>query len=44
MKILIMGLPGCGKSASAKPFAELVGGVWVNADRFEQLYGVKVYS
>ena len=32
MKILIFGLPGSGKSTIAKPFAELVGGVHINAD------------
>jgi adenylylsulfate kinase len=32
MKILIFGLPGSGKSTLAKPFAELVGGVHINAD------------
>jgi adenylate kinase family enzyme len=29
MKILIMGLPGSGKTTLAKPFAELIGAVWV---------------
>lgn len=32
MKILILGLPGSGKTTLAKPFAELVGGVHINAD------------
>jgi len=32
MKILIFGLPGSGKSTLAEPFAELIGGVWINAD------------
>jgi len=32
MKILICGLPGSGKSTLAEPFAELIGGVWINAD------------
>tara|TARA_A200000159_G_scaffold66309_1_gene61369 strand:+ start:1903 stop:2328 length:426 start_codon:yes stop_codon:yes gene_type:complete len=32
MKILIFGLPGSGKTTLAKPFAELVGGVHINAD------------
>ncbi len=32
MKILIFGLPGSGKSTLAKPFAELIGGVHINAD------------
>ena len=32
MKILICGLPGSGKSTLAKPFAELIGGIHINAD------------
>jgi adenylylsulfate kinase len=32
MKILIFGLPGSGKTTLAKPFAELLGGVHINAD------------
>ena len=32
MKILIFGLPGSGKTTLAKPFAELVGGIHINAD------------
>lgn len=32
MKILIFGLPGSGKTTLAKPFAELIGGVHLNAD------------
>ena len=32
MKILIFGLPGSGKTTLAKPFAELIGGVHINAD------------
>ena len=32
MKILIFGLPGSGKSTLAKPFADLIGGVHINAD------------
>lgn len=31
-KILIFGLPGSGKTTLAKPFAELIGGVYINAD------------
>lgn len=38
MKILIMGLPGSGKSTLAKPLAELLGGVWVNADIIRTSY------
>ena len=38
MKILIMGLPGSGKSTLANPFAELIGGVWVNADQVRERY------
>jgi adenylylsulfate kinase len=38
MKILIMGLPGSRKSTLAKPFAELIGGVWINADQVRERY------
>ena len=36
MKILIFGLPGSGKSTLAEPFAELIGGVWINADKVRE--------
>jgi adenylylsulfate kinase len=32
MKILIFGLPGSGKTTLAKPFAELIGAIHINAD------------
>ena len=38
MKILIFGLPGSGKSTLAKPFAELIGGVHINADEVRTHY------
>jgi adenylylsulfate kinase len=38
MKILICGLPGSGKSTLAEPFADLIGGVWVNADQVRTKY------
>lgn len=38
MKILIMGLPGSGKSTLAKPLAELLGGIWINADEIRKTY------
>jgi adenylylsulfate kinase len=38
MKILICGLPGSGKSTLAKPLAELLGGVWINADEIRKTY------
>lgn len=38
VKILIFGLPGSGKSTLAEPFAELIGGVWINADRVRAQY------
>ena len=38
MKILICGLPGSGKSTLAEPFAELIGGVWINADAVRKRY------
>lgn len=38
MKILIFGLPGSGKTTLAKPFAELIGGVHINADAVRQHY------
>ena len=38
MKILIFGLPGSGKTTLAKPFAELIGGVHINADEVRTHY------
>jgi adenylylsulfate kinase len=38
MRILVMGLPGSGKTTLAKPFAELIGGVWINADQIRERY------
>ena len=38
MKILIFGLPGSGKTTLAKPFAELIGGVHINADEVRAAY------
>ena len=38
MKILIMGLPGSGKSTLAEPFAQMVNGVWLNADAVRMEY------
>jgi len=38
MKILIFGLPGSGKSTLAEPFADLLGGVWINADKVREKY------
>jgi adenylylsulfate kinase len=38
MKILIFGLPGSGKTTLAKPFAELIGGVHINADEVREKY------
>lgn len=38
MKILIFGLPGSGKTTLAKPFAELIGGVHINADEVRAHY------
>jgi adenylylsulfate kinase len=31
-------LPGSGKSTLAEPFAELIGGVWINADKVRAHY------
>ena len=39
MKILICGLPGSGKSTIGKPFAELIGGIWINADEVRKEIG-----
>ena len=33
-----MGLPGSGKTTLAKPFAELIGGIWINADQIRERY------
>ncbi len=38
MKILIFGLPGSGKTTLAKPLAELLGGVHLNADEIRTKY------
>lgn len=38
MKILIFGLPGSGKTTLAKPFADLLGGVHINADEVRTKY------
>ena len=38
MKILIFGLPGSGKTTLAKPFAELINGVHINADEIRNRY------
>ena len=38
MKILIMGLPGSGKTTLAKPFAELIDAVHINADEVRTNY------
>ena len=38
MKILIFGLPGSGKSTLAKPFADLLGAAWINADEVRTKY------
>lgn len=38
MKILIFGLPGSGKTTLAKPFADLIGGVHLNADEIRKHY------
>ena len=38
MKILICGLPGSGKTTLAKPLAELLGAVWINADQVRTKY------
>ena len=38
MKILIFGLPGSGKSTLAEPFANLINGIWINADQVRKHY------
>lgn len=38
MKILIFGLPGSGKTTLARPFADLIGGVHINADAVREHY------
>ena len=38
MKVLIFGLPGSGKTTLAKPFADLIGGVHINADNVRSHY------
>lgn len=38
MKILIFGLPGSGKTTLAKPFADLIGAVHINADEVRKEY------
>ena len=38
LKILIFGLPGSGKTTLAKPLADLLGGVHLNADEIREHY------
>ena len=38
MKILIMGLPGSGKTTLAEPLSQLLGGVHINADAVRKQY------
>ena len=38
MKILVFGLPGSGKTTLAKPLAELLGGIHINADEVRSHY------
>ena len=38
IKILICGLPGSGKTTLAKPLAELLNAVWINADKVRTAY------
>ena len=38
MKVLIFGLPGSGKTTLAKPFAELINGIHLNADVIRERY------
>jgi len=38
VKILICGLPGAGKTTLGRPFAELIGGVFLNADEIRKEY------
>lgn len=38
MKVLVFGLPGSGKSTLSQPLAELVEGVWINADTIREKY------
>ena len=39
-----MGLPGSGKTTLAKPFAELIGGIWINADQIRERYNDSDFS
>lgn len=38
MKILIMGLPGAGKTTLAEPLVEALDAIWFNADRVREKY------
>jgi len=38
MKILVMGLPGSGKSTLSEPLAKLLNGIWINADQVRTKY------
>jgi len=38
VKILICGLPGAGKTTLGRPFADLIGGIFLNADEIRKEY------
>ena len=44
MKILVMGLPGTGKTYLTERLVPIVGAAWFNADKFESLQTIGIFQ